>query len=50
MYERAVSNPEWGRLHAILIRVLLHGVLRVLHSVAKELVNFVEVHGEMLSA
>ena len=50
MYEHAVSDPERGRLHAILVGVLLHGVLHVLHVIAEELVYFIEVHGKVLGA
>lgn len=48
--ERAVANPKGWRLHAILIRILLHTILRVFHSVSKELMDFVEVHGKVLGA
>jgi hypothetical protein len=46
----AISYMEWRWGHAPLISELGHGVLGVLHSVAQEPVDFVEVDGEVFRA
>ena len=48
MYKHVVSNPERQQYYAILIRIFLHGVLCILHTIAKEFMHFIEVHSEML--
>ena len=48
MYKHMVSDPERRRYYAILIHIFLHGVLCVLHTIAKEFMHFIEVHSEML--
>ncbi len=43
----AISDMEQRRLKTVLVHVLAHGILGVLHSFLKELVDFVEVEGEV---
>jgi hypothetical protein len=47
--EDSVSDTERRRGLAIAVCVGSHSVLRVLHPVAKELVDLIEVNGEMSS-
>ena len=44
----SVTNTEWWWAHVVLVSNARHGVLGILHTVAKELVNFVKVDSEVL--
>lgn len=46
-YENSIADAEGRWPHAFEVGGLSHGVLGVLHAVAEEAVNFVEVDGEM---
>jgi len=43
----AVSNAKGKRFHMVSVRVLGHGAVGILHTIAQELVVLVEVDGEV---